>query len=188
VVAVRSARGGPIPPRGSVLAGTGDGADWLRAHARTGRRVRVRAVLRTEDGRLSLRTGLGVVNGGPRLLRGGRTDVTYAAEGFDYPEDAGFLYRFGIRRNPRTIAGVTRDGRLLLVTIDGHALGYSVGASFWEEAAVMRALGARDAVNLDGGGSTTMAIRGQVVNRPSDATGERPIGDALLLGQRGGTS
>jgi exopolysaccharide biosynthesis protein len=41
---------------------------------------------------------------------------------------------------------------------------------------------ARLAVNVDGGGSTTMAIRGTVVNRPSDATGERPIGDALLLG------
>jgi exopolysaccharide biosynthesis protein len=67
------------------------------------------------------------------------------------------------------------------VTIDGHQFDRSIGASFWESAAVMRALGARDAVNLDGGGSTTMAIRGADVNRPSDATGERPIGDALLL-------
>jgi exopolysaccharide biosynthesis protein len=38
-----------------------------------------------------------------------------------------------------------------------------------------------DAVNLDGGGSTTLVIDGELVNRPSDATGERPIGDALLL-------
>jgi exopolysaccharide biosynthesis protein len=45
----------------------------------------------------------------------------------------------------------------------------------------MRALGARDAVNLDGGGSTTMTIRGVVVTRPSDATGEQPIGDAILV-------
>jgi exopolysaccharide biosynthesis protein len=45
----------------------------------------------------------------------------------------------------------------------------------------MRSLGARDAVNLGGGGSTTMTIHGTVVTRPSDATGERPIGDALLL-------
>ena len=43
----------------------------------------------------------------------------------------------------------------------------------------MRALGARDAVNLDGGGSTTMTVGGAVVTRPSDATGERPIGDAI---------
>jgi Phosphodiester glycosidase len=54
-----------------------------------------------------------------------------------------------------------------------------------EEAAVMRALGARDAVNLDGGGSTTMTIRGSMVTRPSDATGERPIGDAILVAASG---
>ena len=45
----------------------------------------------------------------------------------------------------------------------------------------MDALGARDAVNLDGGGSTTMTIQGRMVTRPSDATGERPVGDAILL-------
>ena len=45
----------------------------------------------------------------------------------------------------------------------------------------MAALGAREAVNLDGGGSTTMTVGGKLVNRPSDATGERPIGDALVL-------
>ena len=39
----------------------------------------------------------------------------------------------------------------------------------------------RDALNLDGGGSTTMVVRGEVVNQPSDATGERPVGDALLV-------
>jgi exopolysaccharide biosynthesis protein len=45
----------------------------------------------------------------------------------------------------------------------------------------MRALGARDAVNLDGGGSTAMTVRGTLVTRPSDATGERPIGDAIVV-------
>ncbi len=44
-----------------------------------------------------------------------------------------------------------------------------------------RALGMRDAVNLDGGGSTTMVVGGQVINSPSDAAGERPVGDALLV-------
>ncbi len=97
---------------------------------------------------------------------------------------AGFLYRFGLRRNPRTLAGVRRDGRLLLITIDGRAPGHSVGASFAESAAVLRALGARDGVNLDGGGSTAMTIGPTLVTRPSDATGERPIGDAIIV--RGG--
>ena len=45
----------------------------------------------------------------------------------------------------------------------------------------MDALGSREAVNLDGGGSTGMTIGERFVTRPSDATGERPIGDALVL-------
>jgi hypothetical protein len=50
-----------------------------------------------------------------------------------------------------------------------------------ESARVLRALGAADGVNLDGGGSTSLTVGSSLVNRPSDATGERPIGDALLL-------
>jgi hypothetical protein len=178
VTAVRP-RGGPIPPGGSVLAGTGDAAGWLQAHARAGARLRLFSSVRTERG--PLRPHTSVVNGGPRLLRDARTDITGVPEGFDHPGDPSFYYAFALRRNPRTMAGVTRRGRLLLVAVDGHAPGYSVGLSFTEEARLMRALGARDAVNLDGGGSTTMTVRGRLVNRPSDATGERPVGDAVLL-------
>jgi Phosphodiester glycosidase/SPOR domain len=181
VLALRSARGGAIPPRASVLAGTGDAAAWLLEHARPGRRLRTWSTIRGEHA--PLRRARAVVNGGPRLLRSGRPDITAAAEGFDWPEDPGFYYRFGVRRNPRTLAGVTAWGRLLLVTIDGRGPGYSVGASFAESARVMRALGAYDAVNLDGGGSTGMTVRDALVTRPSDVTGERPIGDALLIGR-----
>ncbi len=76
---------------------------------------------------------------------------------------------------------MTSDGRLLLVTVDGRQPGWSVDASFVESAAIMRALGAAEAVNLDGGGSTTMAVGPDLVNRPSDATGERPDADAIVL-------
>jgi hypothetical protein len=126
---------------------------------------------------------MGIVNGGPRLLRGGAIDIPTLAEGFHYPEDPGFLYRFGLRRNPRTLAGVRRDGRLLLVTVDGRAPGHSLGVSFAESAALLRALGARDAVNLDGGGSTAMTTVSTLLTRPSDATGERPIADAIVVGR-----
>ena len=68
------------------------------------------------------------------------------------------------------------------MAIDGRRPGYSVGASFRESAAVMKAVGARDALNLDGGGSTGMTIGGSLVTRPSDPTGERPIADAILIG------
>jgi exopolysaccharide biosynthesis protein len=65
--------------------------------------------------------------------------------------------------------------------VDGRAPAYSVGASFKESARIMQSLGAIEAVNLDGGGSTTLTIGTEIVNRPSDATGERPIADAIVI-------
>ncbi|MBW3640467.1 MAG: phosphodiester glycosidase family protein [Actinobacteria bacterium] len=50
-----------------------------------------------------------------------------------------------------------------------------------ESADVARSLGLVDAMNLGGGGSTTMDLQGNLISRPSDATGERPVGDALLV-------
>lgn len=173
--------GGPIPAGGSVLAGTGDGADWLRSHAQPGHTVHVRTRVASDGWPLEGEAQLGAVNGGPRLLRGGTPAIDAASEGFTHPEDPEFFYRFGIRRNPRTLAGITRSGHLLLVAVDGRAPGYSDGLSFAEEADVMRSLGASDAVNLDGGGSTAMALGATLVTRPSDATGERPVGDAITL-------
>ena len=181
VTELREGRGGPIPPGGTVLAGTTEAADWLRAHAQPGSQMATELGLAGERGPLALGPRAGVVNGGPRLLRNGRRDIPAYAEGFVWPEDPEFFYRFGVRRNPRTLAGVTRDGRLLLVAIDGRPPGFSVGASFVESAGVLRALGAAEGVNLDGGGSTSLTVGPELVNQPSDETGERPIGDALLL-------
>lgn len=96
---------------------------------------------------------------------------------------------FSTGRNPRTAAGLARDGkRLILVVVDGRQKPYSDGMSLRELANLMLALGARDALNLDGGGSTTMVYadpdssgRLRVANRPSDKEGERPVGDALAI-------
>ena len=84
-------------------------------------------------------------------------------------------------RNPRTLAGVRADGRILLVTVDGRRRGWSAGVSLAEAARVMRSLGARDALNLDGGGShdhDPRAARGQPALRPG---GERPVSDGLFV-------
>ena len=58
---------------------------------------------------------------------------------------------------------------------------WRLGITLVELAALMRKLGAWQAMNFDGGGSTTMVIDGRVVNVPSDTTGERAVGNALLL-------
>jgi hypothetical protein len=180
VVKLRKSRGGPIPEDGSVLSGTGEAAEWLRAHARPGRTINVSTSI-TADG-APLAAGTGVVNGGPRLLSNGEPDITAHTEGFVWPENPEFYYRFGVRRNPRTLAGTTSEGNLLLVAVDGRQPGYSVGASFEESALIMQALCAEEAVNLDGGGSTTLTIGEELMNSPSDPGNvERPIGDAIVL-------
>ena len=94
---------------------------------------------------------------------------------------------FGPVRHPRTLVGLAAGGRrVLLVTVDGRQPGYSMGMTLRELATMMRALGATDAINLDGGGSTAMALRnglgGAVVaNHPSDKEGERAVANALAV-------
>lgn len=83
-------------------------------------------------------------------------------------------------RQPRTAIGVTATGQILLVVIDGRRPGWSRGATLGELRAILRDLGAVDALNLDGGGSSEMVVDGEVVNRPSDGR-ERRITNAVLI-------
>ena len=83
-------------------------------------------------------------------------------------------------RQPRTAIGVTATGRILLVVIDGRRPRWSRGATLGELRSILRDLGAVDALNLDGGGSSEMVVKGEVVNRPSDGR-ERRITNAVLI-------
>jgi uncharacterized protein YigE (DUF2233 family) len=92
----------------------------------------------------------------------------------------------GAQPHPRTSVGVTADGRVLMVVNDGRQRGYSVGVTMAEMGDLMLHLGAVDAINLDGGGSTVMAIRKPgaahitVSDRPSDGH-ERSLTQALTV-------
>jgi Phosphodiester glycosidase len=187
VTARQDERGGPIPEDGVVVQATGESASWLSDHAPPGSRLRISRELRDERGRrvrLTPRTDM--VNGGPTLVQRGRVVLDPVREGWS-PEDiestdrGGFYNGWYLRRNPRTAAAIGHDGTLLLVTVDGRQPGYSIGTSIRETARLMEHLGSRAAVNLDGGGSTTMVVHGGLQGRPSDPTGERAMGDALVL-------
>jgi exopolysaccharide biosynthesis protein len=159
-----------IPSAGWVLSGNGEAAAWVRANIKPGTRLELQT-----DVRLTPRPAFApefVVGGGPRLVRAGKP----VAAG---PEAGG--PGFVDTRHPRTAVGVRADGRVLLVTVDGRQPERSVGMTIAELAALLIELGAVEAVNMDGGGSTTMVAGGRVVNSPSDLTGERPVGDALLV-------
>ncbi|MFH5877423.1 phosphodiester glycosidase family protein [Arthrobacter sp. NA-172] len=121
-----------------------------------------------------------MVNGGPLLVKNGSEDVTVKHDGMVHPNDGNsFYYGWVHKRNPRTFAGTDAQGRTLLVTADGRSTA-SLGLSLKEEADVAMSLGMVQAMNLDGGGSTTAVAGGKVLNSPSGGT-ERAVGDALVL-------
>lgn len=93
---------------------------------------------------------------------------------------------FSTTRHPRTLVGLSKDYlTLYLVTIDGRQPGFSTGASLAEAAAIIAHIGASMALNVDGGGSTTMVMRdpdgaSQFLNSPSGGF-ERVVGSNLGL-------
>ena len=108
------------------------------------------------------------IGGNPTLVRAGEIFIERTGQGSFF------------ERHPRTGVGTTPDGRVLFVTVDGRQPGYSVGMTPWRFAKLFLTLGADYALNLDGGGSTTMVVNGGIVNRPSDGS-ERPVSSALVL-------
>ena len=179
VARVRGPGTGPVPRDGLLLTGTGDAARFLRNAALPRSRAEVELRLSASGQPLDLAQQTLMVGGGPRLLRGGRVSVTAKAEGFAPPQAPAFFGTFVAARQPRTLAGVRTDGTVLLVTVDGRRPGWSAGMTLPEAARLMQSLGAHDALNLDGGGSSTMTVRGEVVNRPSDRAGERAVSDGV---------
>ena len=137
-----------IPSNGVVLSGHGEGAALLAAlwnDITTGRAER--------RARVQVTTSPGVVEsvaGRPVLVRNGERATNSTS-----------------RADARTMIGWTAEGDLLLVTVDGRQPDRSVGMSVIDGANLMRALGAVEALNLDGGGSTTFVMNGRVINRPN---------------------
>lgn len=164
-----------IPKTGYVLSASGDIPPAL-----AGLDLRDRA-----DVQFSYETALGtqsarwrraddIVGGAGLLIWRGRDQHDWAAERLD-------VKGFVDARHPRTLIGRDREGDTWLIVVDGRQPAHSVGMSLAELTAFARRLGMVDALNLDGGGSSTMVVKGTVVNKPSDATGPRPVSDAIVV-------
>nr|WP_308290430.1 phosphodiester glycosidase family protein [Streptomyces meridianus] len=180
VRSVAGARGAALPAGSTSLQATGASTAEL-ADVRVGDRLPVRSGLAGASGAPRPVAGdTTIVNGGPQLVRDGKDEITQQRDGMVHADDPSFSYGWAAQRNPRTFAGTDRRGRTVLVTVDGRSTD-DLGLSIPEAADVARSLGLVDAVNLDGGGSTTMAVDGRVVGRPSDPAGERPVGDGVMV-------
>jgi hypothetical protein len=118
-----------------------------------------------------------VIGGGPRLLKSGELYVSKNSEQFRTD--------IAKSRTARTAVGINRDGNLVFVTIDkcqeGPLRAKSVGVTLEELAQIMKDLGCRDAMNLDGGSSSTMILKGAVINAPSGGA-EKPVSNGILIG------
>ncbi len=174
-----SAGSSTIPVNGAVLSCTGAARAWAKATLRVGTPIKILseldALYASDNARQTrrFRNAQNIVGGVSLLLSEGAINLTWQREAA--AED------FALGRHPRTAIGRMPDGRLLLVAVDGRQLGVSYGLTLQELAELMKDLGATDAMNLDGGGSTTMVVNGSIQNKPSDPTGERPVSDALLV-------
>jgi hypothetical protein len=167
-----------IPRDGLVLAaGPAVPADRLAA-MKVGEPAAARAVYQTLNGTnpADWNAAPSIVGGVGLLATGGRLVKDWG------PEKA--RDGFATERHPRTVIGTAADGRIWLITVDGRNKTLSLGMSFAELQTLVTRVGLVGALNLDGGGSTTMVVQGTVVNHPSDATGPRRVSDAIVARAR----
>ncbi len=155
-----------IPPDGYALAATAAQQHLLLGLTR-GQRVILEMALSPPGIQQA-------IQGGPRLVRDGRAFVPYAWEGFT----AGFSRL----RAARSAIGITAADKILFVTVDGPSR-QSTGMNLPELAALMQGLGARDAMNLDGGGSATLVVGGRVVSALPRG-GERTVSSMIVALRR----
>ncbi|MBE1442060.1 phosphodiester glycosidase family protein [Paenibacillus sp. OAS669] len=174
VESISEASDTPIEPGTFVLSATGSKADWVRQKLAVGTRLRLD---------ISFSKGFGeaeqVISGnstlGYVLLKNGVVSPTVLD-----PADANTS-----DRHPRTMVA-TKQGKLYLLTVDGRQPGHSDGITMAEGAYYLQSLGMENAINIDGGGSTTYYVRQpggmhpSLLNRPSDGH-DRAVGNAIAI-------
>lgn len=157
-----------IPPDGVIVSAGGEKAVEL-ARIRLGESVKLDYSIDKPWNTIKH-----AVCGGPRLISNGRRDINGKQEKFS----SSIVYG----RHPRTAVAITFDGDLLYIVVDGRTKRNS-GMKLKELANYLQRLGARQAINLDGGGSSSMIVKGRIVNKPSDG-GERRISNGILITKR----
>lgn len=157
-----------IPPGHYVISGHGGGRLFMQSNVTVGDTVT------TELHSVPARDQVSqLMGGGPRLITEGQFPASWVGlESFTDGHNLG--------RHPRTAVGISKDStRIWFMVVDGRQTA-SRGATMEETARIMFNLGAWNAVNLDGGGSSTLIIEDEWVHRPTDSDWMRPVGNALL--------
>lgn len=108
------------------------------------------------------------VGGGPVLVKDGGIYISNN-------EEKKFAGKAIADHHPRTAMGYTKDGYLILLAVQGRMKNIAVGTTLTETAQILIDLGAVEAINLDGGGSSCLLVNGKETIKPSDPTGQRPV-------------
>lgn len=154
-----------IPQGGFVLSAHGKSQQAL-AKLQVGDTVKV-----TQSPGDQWSKAVAVIGAGPRLVKNNSVYLTTKREEFGSDVAVG--------RAPRTAVGITKEGHILLMVVDGRQK-HSIGLTLLDTALLMQELGSIQAMNLDGGGSSEMIVQKEIVNKPSDGH-ERSIGTALAV-------
>ncbi|MBS1654895.1 MAG: phosphodiester glycosidase family protein [Bacteroidetes bacterium] len=113
------------------------------------------------------------VGGGPVLVQNGEIKITN-------DEELKFAGKAINDKHPRTAMGYTKDGKLIILVIQGRSESSS-GASLIQEAQLLKDIGCTEAINLDGGGSSCLLVNGKETIKPSDKEGERPVPAVFMI-------
>ena len=160
-----------IPPNGYVVSVHGSAAELFK-DTQIGDRAIFDESIIDVDGVGDFDQTTQLIGAGPRLVKDGKVYVNVDEE--EFPNDI----RLG--RAPRSAVGVSQYGDYIFAIVDGRQA-HSKGCTLQEWAEILlNDFGAVNAINLDGGGSTELVVKGDIVNSPSDGK-ERPVGDALLI-------
>ncbi len=116
------------------------------------------------------------VGGGPVLLQNGEIEISNN-------EELKFAGKAINDKHPRTAMGYTKDGKLIILVIEGRNKNAG-GATLEIEAQLFKELGCREAINLDGGGSSCMLVNGKETIKISDAAGQRPVPAVFIIRQK----
>lgn len=114
------------------------------------------------------------IGGGPVLLQNGDVMITNN-------EERMFSGKAKFDLHPRTAMGYTRDGKLIVLAVEGRNKDIAEGASLVDLATILKNLGCVEALNLDGGGSSCLLINGKETIRPSDKEGQRAVPAVFLI-------
>lgn len=174
VVSIGPANNGELMPGQLILSATGAKAEWVRQNLAVGDTVHMDVSF--DKG---VNDAVQVISGNSTLGKVLLLDGEIPADILD-PADS-----LNTSREPRTMLG-TKDGKLFIVVVDGRQPGHSEGLTLAEGAKYLQSLGADQAINMDGGGSSTYYARQPgdeqptLLNRPSDGP-ERTVANSIMV-------